>query len=189
MRGDSTEMHIPGARLLWALVLGAASPVFSLGLACAVPLAAFAAIAVLTGNRVEALFLVGAVFLTNQCIGFGLLDYPWTVSTVAWGGVLGLVSVAAVFGAGWIRDQLRDKSPLVTATAMFLGAFALYEGLLFLTTTISGSSSEAYAAPVVARVFFINAAAFAGLLVLRRLAIAIGLTNAATPRLATQGSI
>lgn len=189
MRGYSSETRIPGAPLLWGLALVAVSVAFSLGLACAVPLAAFAAIAVLTGNRAEALFLIAAVFLTNQCIGFGLLHYPLTVDTFAWGGVLGLVSVAAVFGAEWARDRLSGMGRVLSACAVFLAAFALYEGLLFLATAISGSGFEAYTASVVARVFFINAAAFAGLLVLHRLAIAVGLANPPTPRLMAQGSV
>ena len=72
-------------RPLWIALLVVASVVFSLGFACAVPLAAFAAIAALTLSRRDAFALVGAVWLANQIAGFTLLHYPMDPSTFAWG--------------------------------------------------------------------------------------------------------
>ena len=66
---------------LWIALLVLASAVFSLGFACAVPLAAFAAIAALTLSRRDAFTLVGAVWLTNQIAGFAIHHYPMTPST------------------------------------------------------------------------------------------------------------
>jgi hypothetical protein len=56
-----------------------------------------------------------------------------------------------------------------------LVAFALYEILLFTATAVLPSGAGAFALPVVGRIFGINLVALAGLLVLHRLAIAIGL--------------
>lgn len=170
--------HGLARRLFWAGTLIVASIAFSLGFACAVPLAAFAAFAALTMSRTEALLLVFAVFLANQCVGFGLLHYPHTTETYIWGVVLGVVSLAATLGAVWMRDHLSDGW-LMPAGAAFLAAFAVYEGLLFAATAISGQGFEAYAAPVVGRIFGLNAAAFVGLLALYRLAAAVGVVDLA----------
>jgi hypothetical protein len=78
-----------GRRPLWIAVLVVASVVFSLGFACAVPIAAFAAIAALTLSRRDAFSLVGAVWLANQIAGFAVHHYPVTASTLAWGAGLG----------------------------------------------------------------------------------------------------
>jgi hypothetical protein len=45
------QLTSAGRRLLWIALLVVASAVFSLGFACAVPLAAFAAVAALTLSR------------------------------------------------------------------------------------------------------------------------------------------
>jgi hypothetical protein len=175
-----------GRRLFWAATLIAASVAFSLGFACAVPLAGFAAFAALTAGRSEALLLVLVVFLANQCVGFGLLHYPHTAETFIWGGVLGVVALAATWAALWTRDHLRTGR-LTTMASAFLVAFVVYEGLLFAATAISGEGFEAYAGPVVARIFAINAAAFVGLLALHRIAAAVGFVDLAAGT-ATRGS-
>lgn len=189
MPKDSHIISASWRRPLWAATLVAASLAFSLGFACAVPLAAFAAVAVLTANRSEALFLIIAVFLANQCVGFGLLHYPWTAETFAWGGVLGFVAIAAVFGAGWAGNHLHSLGPILVAGTAFLTAFAIYEGLLLVATAISGSGFEAYTVPIIARIFAINATAFLALLALRRLMVSAGVADLAAPHLMTQGPL
>ena len=77
--------------LLWPSLLVAASLMFSLGLACATPLAAFAAAVALTSSRRDALVLILSVWFTNQFVGFTLLGYPWTASAFAWGVALGAI--------------------------------------------------------------------------------------------------
>ncbi|MDQ6867846.1 MAG: hypothetical protein M3178_05420 [Pseudomonadota bacterium] len=79
------QLTFAGRRPLWIALLVGASVAFSLGFACAVPLAAFAAIAALTLSRRDAFALVGAVWLANQIAGFAVHHYPVTASTLAWG--------------------------------------------------------------------------------------------------------
>src|SRR5712671_7228737 len=86
---------------LWLAVLVGTSVAFTLGLACAVPLAAFAAAAALTLSRQDALVLIVAVWLANQLVGFTVLDYPWTASTVAWGAALGAAAILATLAGQW----------------------------------------------------------------------------------------
>src|SRR6516165_11737164 len=86
---------------LWLGLLVGASVIFSLGLACAVPLAAYAAAAALSLSRRDALLLILLVWAANQLVGFTLLAYPWTASTFAWGATLGIVAVHATFAGQW----------------------------------------------------------------------------------------
>lgn len=165
-------------RALWLTLLVASSVALTLGFACAVPFAAFAAAAALTLDRRSALFLVTAVWLANQVVGYAVLDYPWTWNSVAWGVVLGVVSVLATMAAQTIVEHLRRRVPIVRWAAVFLGAFVIFEAGLFLVAAALLGGSEDFAPSVVAYVFAINAAGFAGLLILSRLGMSIGLSPA-----------
>src|ERR1700722_16951716 len=85
--------------LLWLALLVAGSVAFTLGFACATPLAAFGAAAALTLPRHQALGLTGAVWLASQIVGFSVLGYPLTADCLAWGAVLGIAAVAGTVAA------------------------------------------------------------------------------------------
>jgi hypothetical protein len=161
-------------------LLVGASVIFSLGLACAVPLAAFAAAAALSLSRRDALLLILLVWLANQFVGFTVLHYPWTASTFAWGVVLGAVAVLATLAGQWIADRVVGGRRAVVAMATFLIAFAVYEVALFTVSAILLGGTEIYTAAIQGRIFAINAAAFVGLLVLNQFATSVGLVNRST---------
>jgi hypothetical protein len=169
---------------LWLGLLVGASMIFSLGLACAVPLAAFAAAAALSLSRRDALLLVMLVWLANQLVGFIFLDYPWTASTFAWGAVLGIEAILATLAGQWIAKRFADTSRSVRFVATFLIAFAVYEAALFAVSATLLGGTEIYTAAIQGRIFVINAAAFAGLLVLNHLAASVGLVDRPTTTLA-----
>ncbi|HKH80960.1 MAG TPA: hypothetical protein VKA03_05010 [Methylovirgula sp.] len=175
MQREAQTHSFDWRRLVWIAALVAASVGFSLGFACAVPLAAFAAIAALTMHRGVALLLVLAVVLANQCVGLTALHYPFGPDTLAWAAAFALVGVLAVLAAESAYGSTALAHPIVAYAAAFLAAFAAYEGGFFLITILSSSGLEPYAAPVVLRIFAINAAAFLGLLMAARIAAAIGL--------------
>ena len=159
---------------LWLAVLVGTSVAFTLGLACAVPLAAFAAAAALTLSRQDALVLIIAVWLANQLVGFTMLDYPWTASTVAWGIALGAVAILATAAGQQTVRHLIDMPRAVSFTATFLVAFVVYEALLFAISITLLGGMEIYTVAIQGRVFVVNAGAFAGLLMLHRLAVSVG---------------
>jgi hypothetical protein len=165
---------------LWLGLLVGASVVFSLGLACAAPLAAFAAAGALSLSRRDALLLILLVWLANQLVGFTVLHYPLTASTFAWGVVLGAVAVLATLAGQWIADRLVGGRRAVVAMATFLIAFVVYEAALFTVSATLLGGTEIYTAPIQGRIFAINAAAFVGLLVLNQLATSVGLVNKST---------
>jgi hypothetical protein len=161
-------------------LLVGASVVFSLGLACAVPLAAFAAAAALSLSRRDALLLITLVWLANQFVGFTVLQYPWTASTFTWGVVLGAVAILATLAGQWIAGRLVKAPRAFTVTTTFLIAFAVYEAALFVVSATLLGGTEIYTAAIQGRIFAINAAAFVALLALSHLATSVGLVNGST---------
>jgi hypothetical protein len=101
------------------------------GLTCALPLAAFAAAAALSMSRRDAVLLILLVWLANQLVGFTVLDYPWTVSTFAWGAALGIVAILATMASQWTAKPLAHARRAVSFPATFLIGFTVYESILF----------------------------------------------------------
>ena len=162
---------------LWLAFLVGASVVFSLALASAVPLAAFAAAAALSLPHRDALVLILLVWLANQFVGFTSLDYPWTATTFAWGAALGIVAIIVTLAAHWMARRLVNARYAFTLAATFLVAFAVYEAALFAISATLLGGTEIYTAAIQGRIFAINAAAFVGLLVLNHLATSVGLAR------------
>jgi hypothetical protein len=137
--------------------LGVASILFTLGFACAVPLAAFAAIAALSFNRRDALAATGAVWLANQLCGFVFMHYPLDGETFAWGAALGLVALLSCETAGLAARRIHGAAG---ACAAFLAAFTMYEGALIAIDLVTNQSADNVASATVMRIFLINAFAF-----------------------------
>lgn len=146
---------------LWLALLVAASVAFTLGFACAVPFAAFGAIAALTLPRRDALLLTVALWLVNQVIGFTILHYPWDGLTFVWGAVLGIV---ALLSTGTAQAAAVRRGIIAASLAGFAAAFVVYEGSLYLVSAAALGGTEDFTPPIIGRIFEINAAAFVGLL-------------------------
>jgi hypothetical protein len=154
---------------LWATTFIVATVLSSFTLACALPLAGFAAVAALTASRREALLLTGAVWLTNQALGFLFLNYPTDPMTLFWGGALGVIALLSCESA---RLIVRRFDGVKGGVAAFLAAFVVYESLVLAVTAATGPGVDHFTAPVVSRIFFINLAAFVGLFMLKALGAA-----------------
>lgn len=165
---------------LWSGFLVAASVGFSLGFACATPLAAFAAAAACGRRRGDAFRLVGAVWLASQLVGYGILGYPWTANSLAWGAVLGVAALAACEGAGRVAG--RAGVAWIAWPAAFLAAFAAFEVTLGLAAVTLLGGTAGFAPAVVARIFAINLGAFFGLFLLDRLGATLGMVVRPAPR-------
>ena len=144
--------------------LAVASILFTLGFACAVPLAAFAAIAAMSFARREALMAIGAVWLANQLWGFAVMHYPTDGETLAWGAALGAI---ALLSCGAALLTIRRLPGALGAVAAFIAAFAVYQGSLVAIDIATGQSAEYFAAETVLRIFLINGCAFGGFWALR----------------------
>ncbi|HSL51222.1 MAG TPA: hypothetical protein VK878_19260 [Candidatus Deferrimicrobiaceae bacterium] len=162
-------------RWLWILLLTAASVFVTLGMACATPFAALATLAALYMGRRDGLALIGIAWLADQAVGYGLLQYPRTAGSAAWGVALGGAAVLALVAARALAGRLRDRGQVVAGAAAFGGAFVAYQAVLLGATVVLASGSEAFSLPIVGWVLRVNLLSLAGLLILYRLAVWIGL--------------
>ncbi len=169
----------------WTVLIAGLSIVGSLVFACATPFAAIGALAASKMDRRQGLMLVIAAWLSNQIVGYGILGYPQTAESFAWGGAIGLAAILA-FAAAGAATAFAGRQLLGLAIA-FLSAFAVYEFALYLTGTVLFASEDAFSAAVVARILEINLVSFAGLLGLHRLAVAASLLPMAASPVATTG--
>ncbi len=127
--------------------------------------------------------MVGAVWLSNQLVGFLILDYPRTGESFAWGAAIGAGTLAAFLAALLVgRMKIHD---LAAVGAGFVAAFAAYEAMLYAATFVLPSSDAAFSSDVVLRVLEVNAVSF-GLLVLA-LHVAVRLRLASALRRPAEG--
>ena len=95
---------------LWGAFLVVASAAGSLVLACVAPFVAVATIATLSLELPAALAVAATAWLANQAVGFGLLAYPWTLETAAWGLAIGLGTVLAAAVAAHALARRRQTA-------------------------------------------------------------------------------
>jgi hypothetical protein len=170
------------ARLVWVGVLTGASTLFSLALECATPLAAVAAVGALSLPRRDAFLAGGLVWLANQVVGYGLLGYPATWSSFAWGGVLGVSALAAV-GAAILAAAVVDRlGKAAVAIAALLFGFAVQQTVVYAATAFLPSGTEGFTPRVIGLIFLTNALAFAVLLALQLVGARLGWTTMFAPR-------
>jgi hypothetical protein len=170
-------MPIDARRWLWILLLTAASVFVTLGMACATPFAALATLAALRMSRRDGLALIGIAWLADQAVGYGLLGYPRTANSFAWGMILGVGAFLALLAALGLVERLRDRGAIRAGGLAFAGAFVAYQAVLVAGTAVLASGSEAFSLPIVAWVLRVNLLSLVGLLILHRLAVWIGLVT------------
>lgn len=158
------------ATFIWVALIAALSVGGSLVFACAAPLVAIAALAGCKMERSSGLALVVAAWLSNQIVGYGVLHYPQTLESFAWGAAIGVAALVAYLSAYTTAKATALK--ILRLAAAFLIAFTAYELTLFIAGIPLGGSDEAFSMPVVSRIFEINLVSFVGLLILHRLAAA-----------------
>ena len=171
-----------GRRWLWLGLLTAASALFSFGLACATPFAALGALAAANMGRRDAVALTLAAWLANQAIGYGLLAYPQTVESAAWGLALGAAALLGTLAACAVAKRLTGAGRVAGTAAAFAAAFVAFEATLYGASFLLPGGGEAFSPAVVGQILLTNAGALAGLLVLHRLGTASGLVAGDLPR-------
>jgi hypothetical protein len=140
----------------WSAVLAAATISGTVVIGCMMPFAAIATIAALP--RRAGIGAVGACWLGNQVIGFGLLGYPWNALTFAAGLSLLAAGLLAYAMAGQIGPRLGAGG----AIAAFAAAFVTYEATLFAYAATFGDVTM-FAPQIVALIALNDGLWFAGL--------------------------
>jgi len=166
--------RVAARRTAWIAVLTAAAILFSFAFACATPFPALAALAALHLRKSDALALTGIAWVANQAIGYGLLGYPQTLDSFAWGGVIGVSAFAATAAAFGAESFTRRAGRLVAATVSFAAAFTVYESALYSATVFLSSMPEAFSVAVVMYILRVNAFAFIALSLVQGLAHSLG---------------
>ncbi|HVX37676.1 MAG TPA: hypothetical protein VHC71_15805 [Hyphomicrobium sp.] len=166
MRVDSFT-RFSGSTIVMIVLIAALSITGSLAFACAAPLAAIAALAAFSMSRKTGLALVVTAWLSNQIVGFGLLHYPQTFDTVAWGAALGVSTIVAFLVAHAVVQRIHGGSLILTLPVAFPIAFAIYQLALYLTGMPLEGAEATLSEAVVARVFEVNLVSFAALVVLQ----------------------
>lgn len=154
-----------GRTLALVALLAAAGATLTLGFACALPFAAFAAAAAMLFAPATAVAAILAVWLVNQGLGYACLGYETDAATLILGVALGAIALASLAAASAV---LRRASGALGIAASFAAAFVVYEGGVVLSCLASGAC-DALSAGAVTRVLLINAAAFGGFLAIRAL--------------------
>jgi hypothetical protein len=182
---EAADMQVPprhdsaSRRIGWIVLLTVATIAASFVFACATPFPALAALAALHMNRGDAFALTAVIWGTNQIIGYGLLHYPQSSDSVAWGIAIGAGAMIATASAAGAESATRSYGWAAATLASFASAFAGYEIALRAATIVLPSNPDAFGLAVTLYVLKVNALAFAGLLVLQFVGARIGL---ATPR-------
>jgi hypothetical protein len=166
-----TERPTVWFRPLWLGLLITAIAALTTGYTCITPFAAFAVIAATTLSRRDAVILTVALWLTNQAVGFGVLNYPWTAPTLAWGVAIGAAAVIAALVAHAAVRQLAAFHALARMAAGFAGAFVLYEIALYAVAVTMLGGTGAFAPAIVGQVLFVNAVTLVGLVSLHQLVV------------------
>lgn len=167
---DGSSIAPAAATALWIALIAALCVGGSTVYACAAPFAAIAALAAAKMDRISGTVLVVVAWIANQAVGFGFLDYPHTASTYAWGAAIGLGAIVGFAGARSITEA--GKPTPLTLTLAFVVAFVAYETTLYAASFALGGTDYAFSTEIVWYILKINAASFAGLLILHRAAVA-----------------
>ncbi|UYY59209.1 hypothetical protein [Sphingomonas sp. S2-65] len=167
------------ASTLWIMLLTVASTVTTLVFACATPFPALAALTAVHMRRVDGVALAAAAWVVSQAVGFGVLGYPHTASTMLWGAAIGVGAIVGALAAH--EAAARVPGPFVARLAIaYLAAFAAFKLVILAVTLAKGDPCTAFTAEVLGRQLVRNAAILIGLLALYRGLIAIGVPAART---------
>lgn len=158
-------------RAMWVGLVVAGGAGFSLIFACVTPFAALGTLGALKMEQRDAALAIGLVWFINQAVGYGILGYPWTWSSLGWGFAIGVAGYLAL-GAAMALSSAR---PVNLATSLpFVGAFAVYELGLYVAGSGLPGGAAAFSAPIMERVFIVNLGALVGLLAVYQLASLLG---------------
>jgi hypothetical protein len=154
--------------LLCSILMATASALASLVFTCATPFAGLAAFAAAALPLPSALVAVSGTWLLDQVIGYGLLAYPISADSVAWGAALGVASLAATAVAAWLLGLRSLRGSLLRYACGLAAAFGVYE-LCLVTSGVLLGSLEAFTPPIVTRIAVLNIVAFMALALLWQL--------------------
>src|ERR1700751_5479142 len=138
--------------LLWPAILIGSSLVFSIGFVCAAPFEAIGAAAAVTLARRDALLVSGVTWLLNQSVGYGMLSYPWSFNSIAWGIALGAATLLATVAA-CAAYQMKTAIPKAFGFGIaFAAAFLVFEAAIYVIALFFLGGTQDFTIGIVSRV-------------------------------------
>ncbi|NJL91252.1 MAG: hypothetical protein HC916_16825 [Coleofasciculaceae cyanobacterium SM2_1_6] len=127
----------------WFLMLIVLATMSNVIYTCNVPLVGFAAISGITLTRRKAMLIIFTMWVVNQVLGFTMRQYPWTLSTFAWGGVMLLGAMLATVLASYLSHNKVKGLPsyLSQAGVSLVGGYVVYELIIWLAGFVLGGVS------------------------------------------------
>ncbi|NCN83715.1 MAG: hypothetical protein GW808_03355 [Sphingomonadales bacterium] len=181
----TTQTFSGKAEHIWAATVATASVLGSWIFACITPFAAIGVLLAATLSPRKAMAWMGGVWLTNQLVGYLILDYPRTVNSFAHGGSLLFASMAGLFVAIGVLKR-RNNETLVSLGLAFAAAFVAYESLLYVAALYLGGI-DTFAPDIVWLIAKNDFFWFAGLLA-ARVALTRALPQFYAPQLAVRST-
>lgn len=170
------------ASTLWIVLLTVASTATTLIFACATPFPALAALAAVHMRQRDGLALIALAWVVSQAVGFCLLDYPRDAATFTMGGAIGLAALASVLAAVPAAALLAGRGLVARLAAAYVAGFVAFKAAIFVALLAIGGHASALSASVIGEQFVRNAAILAGLVLLYRVLVTIGVPAAPGPR-------
>src|SRR5262249_5506021 len=174
---DMTAIEATRFRALWLGLLIVVSAALTTVYTCITPFAAFAVIAATTLSCRNAVVLTLALWLVNQVVGFGVLHYPWTAETFAWGVAIGGAAVIGTLAAYWTLRRFGSDSSLARRGVAFFAAFAVYELAIYAVAVAMLGRTGAFAPRIIGEVLLVNAVTLGGLVALNQLVAGIAVLS------------
>ncbi len=168
----------PGASALWIALLTATSTATTYVLACATPFPALAALAALHMRERDGLALMALAWIASQIVGFGLLGYPHSSTTVAWGLALAVAALVSAGAAYLLLPRLRLRSMWSRLAAAYVVAFLAFKAAIALCGLALGDLASAFDPAIVLAQFMRNGAILLGLFLLYHGLVALGVPAA-----------
>ena len=151
----------PLERAMWIALIATSGICLSTVFACATPFAALATLAALKLGRRDTACVVGLVWIANQAVGYGLLGYPRTWDSAAWGLAIGASAACAILAARGLSTM--RQAPLAVSLP-FMAAFTAFELSLYVAGFALPGTEGAFSVAVIGHVFLINAVTLCALM-------------------------
>jgi hypothetical protein len=164
---DGLHLHPVESPHTWIFcfaLLSISCALASFAFACATPFAAFAVVAGAMLPLRPALLVIAGAWLVNQAIGFAFLHYPVSVSTIAWGFVIGAATLAATVASAAVLRALAPHNMLLALVLGLVCGYGVYELVLFAATPVLGGAG-AFTRAIVVRLGLLNIVWLIGLVI------------------------
>lgn len=168
----------PAASTLWIVLLTAASTATTLMFACATPFPSLAALAAVHMHRKDGIRLMLATWLASQIVGFGVLGYPHGLDTFGWAAALAMASVCSALAAYGALDQLGERPLMARLAVAYVAGFVAFKAVILAWAVGLGGLATLLDPALLQRQFLRDGLMLAGLFVLYRGLVAIGLPAA-----------